>query len=132
MVAFACGVWPEVEAPEGSGCGCGAGCGGIGFGLVPEVEGVGDECGVLVAGEVLEPELGGEARGSCGAGGAIGGAALAGGSWCCICCRWAQWLKSGNGGPIVLELGNCVFFSGQESVDVRSFEIGPKLFFRRC
>jgi hypothetical protein len=41
------------------------------------VEGVGDECGVLVAGDVLEPELGGEA-GGCGDGvGAIGGAVLA-------------------------------------------------------
>jgi hypothetical protein len=33
---------------------------------------------VLVAGEVLEPELGGEAGGSGGAGGATGGAGLAG------------------------------------------------------
>ena len=62
---------PEVEAPEGSGCGCWAG-GGCGcFGLVPEVEQVGDECGVLVAGDVLEPEVGGEAGGSGGAGGAV-------------------------------------------------------------
>ncbi len=38
------------------------------------MEGVGDECGVLVAGDVLEPELGGEA-GGCGGG---GGAVLAG------------------------------------------------------
>jgi len=67
-----------VEAPEGSGCGCWAG-GGCGcFGLVPEVERVGDECGVLVAGDVLEPEVGGEAGGSGGAGGAMGGAVLAG------------------------------------------------------
>ena len=48
------------------------------MGLVPEVEGVGEECGVLVAEEVLEPELGGEAGGSGGAGGATGGAGLAG------------------------------------------------------
>ncbi len=57
---------PEVKAPEGSGCGC--------FGLVPEVEGVGDESGMLVAGDVLEPELGGEPGGVGGAGGATGGA----------------------------------------------------------
>ena len=69
---------PEVEAPEGSGLGCwvvgGCGC----FGLVPEVEGVGEECGEFVAGDVLEPELGGEPGGVGGAGGATGGAALAG------------------------------------------------------
>ncbi len=67
-----------MESPEGSGCGCWAG-GGCGcFGLVPQVEGFVDECGVLVAGDVLEPELGGEAGGSGGAGGATGGAVLAG------------------------------------------------------
>ena len=48
------------------------------MGLVPEVEGVGEECGVLVAGDVLELELGREAGGSGGAGGATGGAGLAG------------------------------------------------------
>jgi hypothetical protein len=37
-----------------------------------------EECGVLVAGDVLEPELGGEAGGSGGPGGATGGAVLAG------------------------------------------------------
>jgi len=67
-----------VEAPEGSGCGCWAGGGCVCFGLVPDVEGVGDECAVLVAGNVLKPELGGEAGGSGGAGGATGGAVLAG------------------------------------------------------
>jgi hypothetical protein len=67
-----------VEALEGSGCGCWAG-GGCGFfGLVPEVEGVGEECGVLVAGYVLKPVLGGEAGGSGDAGGATRGAVLAG------------------------------------------------------
>ncbi len=67
-----------MEAPEGSGCGCrvGVGCGC--FGLVPDVEGVGDECGMLVAGDVLKPELGGEAGGCGGAGGATGGAVVAG------------------------------------------------------
>jgi hypothetical protein len=48
------------------------------LGLVTEVEGVGEECGVLVAGDVLDPELGGEAVGNGGAGGATGGAGLAG------------------------------------------------------
>ncbi len=51
---------------------------GVDFGLVPEVDGVGDECGLLVAGEPLESGLGGEAGGCAGAGGAVGGVALAG------------------------------------------------------
>ncbi len=42
------------------------------------MEGVGDECGVLIAGEALELELVGDAGGSGGAGGATGGAVLAG------------------------------------------------------
>jgi hypothetical protein len=71
-------VVPEVEAPEGSGCGCWTFGGGVCFGLVPEVDGVGDERGLLVAGEALVSELGGEAGGSGGAGGAAGGAVLAG------------------------------------------------------
>ncbi len=70
---------PEVQAPEGSGCSCRAIGGCNCLGLVPEVEGVGEECGMLVAGEVLKPELGGEAGRSGGAGGATGGAGLAGG-----------------------------------------------------
>ncbi len=51
---------------------------GVDFGLVPEVDGVGDECGLLVACEPLESGLGGEAGGCAGAAGAAGGAALAG------------------------------------------------------
>ncbi len=78
LVAVVCGVLPEVDAQEGSGCGCLTVGGWVCLGLVPEVEGVGEECGVLVAGDVLEPELGGEAGGSGGAGGATGGALLAG------------------------------------------------------
>ncbi len=67
-----------MEASEGSGCGCCAG-GGCGcFGLVPEVEGVGYECGVLVGGDALELELGGKTGGGEGAGGTTRGAALAG------------------------------------------------------
>jgi hypothetical protein len=65
---------PDVEAPEGSGCCWCVGWGCVVFGIVPEVEGVSDECGVLVAGDVLEVELGGETGGSGGAGGATGGA----------------------------------------------------------
>ncbi len=42
------------------------------------MDGVGDECGLLVAGEALVSGLGGEAGGSAGAGGAAGGAVLAG------------------------------------------------------
>ncbi len=48
---------------------------GVDFGLVPEV---GEECGLLVAGELLESGLGGEAGGGAGTGGAVGRAALAG------------------------------------------------------
>jgi len=73
-----CGVVPEVEAPEGSGCRCCVSWGCDVFGLVPDVEGVSDECGVLVAGDALELGLGGETGGSGGAGGATGGAVLAG------------------------------------------------------
>jgi len=71
-------VVPEVDASEGSGCEVGAFGSGVCFGLVPEVDGVGDECGLLVFGEPLESELGGETGGSAGAGGAAGGAVLAG------------------------------------------------------
>jgi hypothetical protein len=52
---------------------CWAGCGCDCFGLAPEVEGVGDEFGVLAAGKALELELVGDAGGSGGAGGATGG-----------------------------------------------------------
>jgi hypothetical protein len=69
---------PEVEAPEGSGFDCGVLVGSANFGLVPEVDGVGDECGLLAAGEPLESGLGGETGGSAGIGGAAGGVVLAG------------------------------------------------------
>ncbi len=68
---------PEVEAPEGSGCDCWVLKSGVDFGLVPEVDGVGNESGLLLAGELLEYGLGGEAGGCAGAAGAAGGAALA-------------------------------------------------------
>ncbi len=78
LIAVVYGVRPKVEAPEGSGCGSWAigGCGCLG--LVPEVEGVGEECGMLVAGNVFEPDLGGEAGGSGGTGGATRRNGLAG------------------------------------------------------
>ncbi len=63
-----------MEAPEGSGWDCWTLGGGVCFGLVPEVDGVGDDRGLLVAGKALVSELGGEAGGSGGAGGAAGGA----------------------------------------------------------
>ncbi len=51
------GVVPEVEAPDGSGFAVGAfgvvGC----LGRVPEVDGVGDECGLLAVVELFELEL---------------------------------------------------------------------------
>ena len=47
LVARACGVVPEVEAPEGSGWDCWTFGGGVCFGLVPEVDGVGDDRGLL-------------------------------------------------------------------------------------
>ncbi len=66
---------PKVEAPDGSGCDIWVFGSGVGLGLVPEVDGVGDQCGLLVAGDVLGAELGGETGGGTGAGGAAGGAA---------------------------------------------------------
>ena len=63
---------PEVEAPEGSGCAFWAFGNGVCFGLVPEVDGVGDDRGLLVAGEVLVVEVGGEA-GGCGSTGEAAG-----------------------------------------------------------
>jgi hypothetical protein len=69
---------PEVEAPEGSGCWCPVGCSFDCLGLVPEVEGVGEECGVLVVVEALEPVSGGDAGAGGGVGGATGGAVFVG------------------------------------------------------
>ncbi len=69
---------PEVEAPERSGCDCWTFGGGVCFGLVPEVDGVGKDRGLLVAGDALAVEFGGEAGGCRGAGGAAGGAVLDG------------------------------------------------------
>ena len=67
---------PEVEAPEGSGLATVAlgaeGC----LGFVPEVEGVGDECGLLAEVELVELVSVVVAGDGVGAGGAAGGAAL--------------------------------------------------------
>ena len=50
---------PEVEAPDGSGFPVGAFGAVICLGRVPEVDGVGDECGLLAVVELVEPELAG-------------------------------------------------------------------------
>ena len=60
---------PEVEAPEGSGFTVGAFGAAVGLGRVPEVDGVGDECGLLAVVELVEPELAGVVRVCAGAGG---------------------------------------------------------------
>jgi hypothetical protein len=65
---------PEVDAPDGSGF---VDFVVVVFGLVPNVEGVGDECGVLDEDEPLELGNGGGA----GAGGGARGATGAGGIW---------------------------------------------------
>ena len=65
---------PEVEAPEGSGFTAGAFGTTVCLGRVPEVDGVGDECGLLAVVELVELELVGGA--GAGAGEAAGGLAL--------------------------------------------------------
>ena len=66
---------PEVEAPEGSGLATVALGAEGGLGFVPEVEGVGDECGLLALVELVEfvPDV--VAGDGAGAGGAAGEAA---------------------------------------------------------
>ena len=51
------GVVPEVEAPDGSGFMVGAFGAVVCLGRVPEVDGVGDECGLLAVVELFELEL---------------------------------------------------------------------------
>ncbi len=60
----------EVDAPDGSGCLGLVSAGAVCLGLVPEVEVVGEECGVLEVVDMLEPV----------SGGATGGAAFATGA----------------------------------------------------
>ncbi len=68
------GVVPEVEAPDGSGFAVGAFGATVCLGSVPEVDGVGDECGLLAVVELFELEpVGGVGA---GAGGVVGGLAL--------------------------------------------------------
>ncbi len=67
---------PEVEAPEGSGFTGGAFGAEICLGQVPDVDGVGDECGLLAVVELVELELVVAAGVGAGAGEAAGGLAL--------------------------------------------------------
>ncbi len=64
---------PEVEAPDGSGLFELVVAGLVCLGLIPEVDGVGDECGVLEEVEPLELVSGGDAGAGGGTGGATGG-----------------------------------------------------------
>ncbi len=68
---------PEVEAPDGSGLFDRVDAGWCGLVFVPEVDGVGDECGELEEVDPPESVPGGEA----GAGGWIAGAAGGVGAW---------------------------------------------------
>ena len=66
------GVVPEVEAPDGSGFVVGAFGATVCLGRVPEVDGVGDECGLLAVVELFELELvGGVGAGAEGAAGGL-------------------------------------------------------------
>ena len=65
---------PEVEAPEGSCLTVGVFGAEICLGRVPEVDGVGDECGLLAVVELVESELAGGV--GLGAGEVAGGLAL--------------------------------------------------------
>ena len=70
------GVVPEVAAPEGSGLVLVALGAGGGLDFVPEVDGVGDEWGLLSEVELVELVPVVVAGDGAGAGGAAGGAAL--------------------------------------------------------
>ncbi len=67
---------PEVEAPEGSGFTVGAFGAEFCLGRVPDVDGVGDECGLLAVVELVELELAVVVGVGAGAGEAAGGLAL--------------------------------------------------------
>ena len=67
---------PEVDAPEGSGLATVALGSEGGLGFVPEVEGVGDECGLLAEVELVELGPVVVTGDGAGAGGAARGAAL--------------------------------------------------------
>ncbi len=67
---------PEVEAPEGSGLVLVAFGAVVGLDFVPEVEGVGDECGLLSEVELVELVPGVVVGEATGAGVTAGGAVL--------------------------------------------------------
>ena len=67
---------PEVEAPEGSGLATVVFGTEVCLGLVPEVDGVGDECGLLAEVELVELLSVVVTGDGTGAGGAAVGAAL--------------------------------------------------------
>ncbi len=67
---------PEVEAPDGSGLATDVFGTEVCLGLVPEVDGVGDECGLLAEVELVELVLVVVVGVGAGAGVVAGGAAL--------------------------------------------------------
>ncbi len=67
---------PEVEAPEGSGLTTVDLGAEVCLGLVPEVDGVGDECGLLAEVELVELVLAVVAGVGAGAGGAAAGGSV--------------------------------------------------------
>ena len=69
---------PEVEAPEGSGFTAGVFGAEVCLGRVPDVDGVGDECGLLAVVELVELELAGVVGVGADAGETAGGFALTG------------------------------------------------------
>ncbi len=75
---------PEVDAPEGSGFTVGAFGVAVCLGRVPEVDGVGDECGLLAVVELDEPELAGVVEVGAGAGGLILTSVLVGPKGCSL------------------------------------------------
>jgi len=72
------GVVPEVEAPDGSGSVVGAFEAVVCLGRVPEVDGVGDECGLLAVVELVELEFVVEPEFVGGVGAGAGGLILTG------------------------------------------------------
>jgi hypothetical protein len=76
LCILAGGVVPEVEAPEGSGLTMVAFGTEVCLGLVPDVDGVGDEWGLLAEVELVELVLVVVVGVGAGAGGAAGGAAV--------------------------------------------------------
>ncbi len=84
---------PEVEAPERSGFAVGAFGAEICLGQVPDVDGVGDECGLLAVVELVELELAVAAGVCAGAGEAAGGLVL---TTCVLDPKAATWALLSN------------------------------------